>query len=83
MKTFEEFQRSLVVFPFDQTPSRLKDNGQDEGESQLCYDDESSVIFQSGLNYRLHIGNEEWLSPDLLNLEQILYCDWYLREVAA
>jgi len=81
--TFEEFRASLAVYPWDLIPFGLIDDNMTEGESLLSYAIGSCSIFQSNLGYRLHIANCEWLSPDLLELEQILYTEWYLREVAA
>ena len=49
----------------------------------LVYADETSYIYFGDTGYRLHIGNEEWLSSNLAQLEGILYNLWYLNEVAA
>jgi hypothetical protein len=81
--TFEEFRASLAVYPWNLIPFGLMDDGMDEGESLLSYANGSASIYRGDLSYRLVIGRSEWLSPDLLELEQILYTEWYLREVAA
>lgn len=81
--TFEEFKASVVRYDHDNTPTNLRDVGQDEGEGLLVYADETSYIYFGDTGYRLHIGNEEWLSSNLAQLEGILYNLWYLNEVAA
>jgi len=81
--TFEEFRASLAVYPWDLIPFGLMDDNMTEGESLLSYAIGSCSIFHGDLGYRLHIANCEWLSHDLLALEQILYEEFYLREVAA
>jgi hypothetical protein len=81
--TFEEFKASVVRYAYDNTPANLRDVGQDEGEGLLVYADETSYIYFGATGYRLHIGNEEWLSNKLDQLERILYNLWYLHEVAA
>lgn len=81
--TFDEFRASLAVYPWDLIPFGLMDDNMTEGESLLSYASGSCSIFRGDLTYRLHIANCEWLSPDLLALEKILYEEFYLREVAA
>lgn len=83
MLTFEEFKASVVRYDHDNTPANLRDAGQDEGEGMLVYADGTCFIFINGISYRLHIGNEEWLSDNHEMLEGILYNLWYLNEVAA
>jgi len=83
MLTFEEFKASAVRYDHDNTPANLRDVGQDEGEGMLVYADGSCFIFINGISYRLHIGNEEWLSNNREQLERILYSLWYVCEVAA
>lgn len=83
MLTFEEFKASAVRYDHDNTPANLRDAGQDEGEGMLVYADGSCFIFINGISYRLHIGNEEWLSNNREQLERILYSLWYVCEVAA
>lgn len=83
MLTFEEFKASAVRYDHDKIPSNLRDAGQDEGEGMLVYADETSYIYFGDTGYRLHIGNEEWLSNNREQLERILYNLWYLNEVAA
>jgi hypothetical protein len=81
--TFEQFRASLVVYSWGKIPPDIMDDDIYEGESQLSYASNSSLIFHSDAGYRLHIANQEWLSFDLLSLEKILYTQWYLNEVAA
>jgi hypothetical protein len=83
MLTFEEFKASAVRYDHDNTPANLLDVGQDEGEGLIAYADATCFIFIGDMKYRLHIGNEEWLSSNLEQLERILYNLWYLHEVAA
>ena len=83
MLTFEEFKASAVRYDHDSTPANLRDAGQDEGEGMLVYADGTCFIFINGISYRLHIGNEEWLSNNQEQLERILYSLWYVCEVAA
>ena len=83
MLTFEEFKASAVRYDHDNTPANLRDAGQDEGEGMLVYADGTCFIFINGISYRLHIGNEEWLSNNQEQLERILYSLWYVCEVAA
>ena len=83
MLTFEEFKASAVRYDHDKIPYDLRDAGQDEGEGMLVYADGTCFIFINGISYRLHIGNEEWLSNNQEQLERILYSLWYVCEVAA
>lgn len=55
-----------------------------ENETQAVYEYSEGcyISIEKDGNFSLLIGNNEWYQTDLAQLENILYTEWYLREVA-
>jgi hypothetical protein len=79
--TLEQFRATKVAGLKD--AAWCRDMGLDEETVNAAeYAGGTHILILGENSYLLVIANQDWLSADLAELEEILYREWYLPEVA-
>lgn len=80
-KTFQDFVAARRVRVRGE-PASINWDEFDEVQRIIDYGDGCHILADEGEPYLLVIGNQEWQSENLAELEDALYSEWYLHEIA-